>query len=284
LTQRNLNRFSQVYLYGGSPLDDSPRFRVRLKTLFSGIIKYNITQFHSQLTHETQKECGIEIGEYKKFYNISSVISDADVRDVLDVISIVGNVLIAMRANNEYKYWNDEVSRFFREENLAYRVDSICTVHRFIDEEFDRTTVSAIQSLQAPALAEAAKSLKLGLSRLTGTHQDTKGAITATFEACEILARHLVPDAKNLYNKLCKNQLLNICLSPTAGQTERNVETGIFNAMAEWVDAVHNYRHGQAQPEPVASSQDLAVQLVSMGCSFIRRLAQAYATMPLNVR
>ena len=235
------------------------------------------------LTHETQKECGIEIGEYKQFYDIEAVVSEADTRDVLDFISIVGRVLVTMRANNEYKNWNNEVSRFFREENLAYRLDNICTVHRFIDEEFDRTTTSAVQSLAAPELAEAAKILKLGLSRLTGTHQDTKGAVTATFEACEILARHLVPDAKNLYNKLCKNQLLNMCLSPTAGQTEIKVETGIFNAMGEWVDAVHNYRHGQTQPEPVAPNEVLAVQLVSMGCSFIRRLAQVYATKPINV-
>ena len=46
--------------------------------------------------------------------------------------------------------------------------------------------------------------------------------------------------------------------------------------MAEWVNAVHNYRHGQAEAEVVAPNLELAVQLVSMGCTFTRRLAQAY--------
>jgi len=47
---------------------------------------------------------------------------------------------------------------------------------------------------------------------------------------------------------------------------------GLFAGFADWVDAVHNYRHGQGLPEPVAPPIDLTVYMLSSGASFLRWL------------
>jgi hypothetical protein len=199
-------------------------------------------------------------------------------RDVLDAISLVYRAMWQSRAYPpaELLAWCQQVSRYFREENLSYRLDEKCIVHRFIDEEFHLSTMATLDGLNSPQLNSAKEALKRGLAFLTDVRQDTKGAVTAVFEACEIVAKHLVPEAQNLHAKLCVGKLMILCMTPGATGAELKVETGIFNAMGEWVNAVHNYRHGQAEQEVVAPSLELAIQLVGMGCTFTRRLAQTF--------
>ena len=49
---------------------------------------------------------------------------------------------------------------------------------------------------------------------------------------------------------------------------------GLINSMADWVDALHNYRHGQASDEPIAPSEELTIHIISTGSSYIRWLSQ----------
>ena len=45
------------------------------------------------------------------------------------------------------------------------------------------------------------------------------------------------------------------------------------NSLGLWVEAVHNYRHGQRAEEPVAPSVDTAVLILSVGAAHLRQLA-----------
>lgn len=278
MSERRLDRFSQIYLYGGPQLDDSQRFRVRLAGLYSDIVggQYpSVNQAVKQLIH---RECGVEIRDYGEYSNVVSLIKKGEMRDVLDTVSLTYSAIRNSRRypSSEIQKWVTEISRYFREENLAYKLDENCVVHRFIDEEFHQTSMAALQGLSLLQLKPAQEALKRGLTCLTDVHQDTKGAVVAVFEACEIVTKNLIPEAQNLNAKLCREKLAVLCISPNAGGTESKVETGVFSAMAEWVNAVHNYRHGQAESEVVAPRIELAVELVSMGLTFTRRLAQAY--------
>jgi hypothetical protein len=281
MTERALNRFSQIYLFGGDQLQDSPRFRTRLCALYREVDYQDGSS--SQINWEVQKlihrECGIEITNHGKYSSVQRMLENAPMRDVLDTITLVWLALAARSSQWQTKWrgrWQQEVTRLFKEENLAYQLRDACVVNRFVDQEFHASTTSVIASLERPELAQVRTTLQLGMNRLIGIHQDTKGAVTATFEACEILAKILIPGTYKLNAALCKDKLLKFCVSPHAGAVERNVEAGVFDAMANWVDAVHNYRHGQGGPEPIAPGFELAVQLVSVGCSFIRRLALAH--------
>jgi len=277
LSGRRLDRFSQIYLFGGPQLDDSKRFRTRLSGLYWAVVGQ-----HASVNYEViqviHRECGVEIQDYGEYRSVTKLIEKGEMRDVLDTISLTYRVITRSRRypSNEIQNWIAEISRYFREENLSYKLDENCVVQRFIDEEFQLTSAAALQGLSLAQLSPAKEALKRGLACLTNVHQDTKGAVVAVFEACEIVAKNLIPEAQNLNAKLCKERLALLCMTPNAGETELKVETGVFSAMAEWVNAVHNYRHGQAEAEVVAPNLELAVQLVSMGCTFTRRLSQAY--------
>lgn len=274
MTERRIDRFSQVYLFGGPQLVESNRFRKRIAALYYETVSRQFNAVEYIVATLIQRECGVEVGHG----GVSGLFERGEMRDVLDAISLVprGLVKSGYFGQNAQVRWFSEVARFFREENLAYRVGDDGVVHRFIDEEFHLATAAALQGLSSPLLGPAQSALGRSVSCLTSVHQDTKGAVLAVFEACEIVAKHLIPEAQNLNAKLCKDRLAPLCMSPGAAGAEARVENGVFAAMAEWVNAVHNYRHGQAEPDVVAPTLELAVQLVSMGCSFVRRLAQVY--------
>ena len=278
MSERRLDRFSQIYLFGGSQLQDSERFRVRLSGLYSQLIRTSNSSINSTVIKLIHRECGVEIRDYGKYRTVEKLIQEGAMRDVLDAITLIHRVIAMPYTStaSNVQTWIKDVNRFFREENLAYRLDEKCIVHRFVDEEFHLSTAAALQGFSSPQLHPAKEALNRGIACLTGVHQDTKGAVVAVFEACEIVAKNLVPEAQNLNARLCKEKLLPLCMPQGADAAEVAVETRVFAAMSEWVNAVHNYRHGQAEPNVVAPSFELAVQLVSMGCAFTRRLAQAY--------
>ena len=47
---------------------------------------------------------------------------------------------------------------------------------------------------------------------------------------------------------------------------------GLFDGFADWVDALHNYRHGQPSKQPVAPSEEVAIYVLSSGSAFLRWL------------
>jgi len=250
---------------------------VRLSATYQDIVEAGLGRERAfSMIMLFEQECGVKVPWVGAGRSLTTIIEKGEFRDVLDIISIAYRRLVSTVGSGRANTWRDEIQRIFREENLAYKLDEKCVVHRFIDEEFHRTASSALQGISALALNPAKDALTRGFACLTNVRQDTKGAVTAVFEACEIVAKHLVPDSQNLNAWLCKEKLLPLCVSPGANGTELKVETGVFSAMADWVNAVHYYRHGQTEPDVVAPSTELAVQLVAMGCSFTRRLAQTY--------
>jgi hypothetical protein len=48
----------------------------------------------------------------------------------------------------------------------------------------------------------------------------------------------------------------------------------LLNAFRDWIDAAHFYRHESGRPEPVQPPLLLVVQMVSVGASFLRWLAE----------
>jgi hypothetical protein len=102
---------------------------------------------------------------------------------------------------------------------------------------------------------------------------DTKAAVRSMFESVEILVRQMVPQAKNLHKKLVENELKQQCLKLYATEpTAANVASQLFDGFADWVNGLHNYRHGQPSEQPVAPSEEVAVYVLSSGSAFLRWL------------
>ena len=47
----------------------------------------------------------------------------------------------------------------------------------------------------------------------------------------------------------------------------------LVDALADWINAAHFYRHGQGSEEPVQPPLELAIAMVSSGGSFLRWIA-----------
>ncbi|SBO11731.1 hypothetical protein VME0621_03867 [Vibrio mediterranei] len=96
------------------------------------------------------------------------------------------------------------------------------------------------------------------------------------FEAIEILTKQLVK-TNNLNKYILENDLKDLAIQTLAPDDVQNkVISGMFDSVALWVNALHNYRHGQAEEDPVAPSEELAVYVLSSGSAFLRLLLEVW--------
>jgi hypothetical protein len=83
----------------------------------------------------------------------------------------------------------------------------------------------------------------------------------------------MVPKTKNLNRWVVENALKETCLALYASEpTASQVVSGLFVGFADWVNALHNYRHGQPSEQPVAPTVEVAVYVLSSGSAFLRWL------------
>jgi hypothetical protein len=167
-----------------------------------------------------------------------------------------------------------------REENVGYRVDENCVVHYFVDQEFERNRVSVLAVLDSPRYTAVKTAFEDAYGHLDRDPRDTKAAVRSIFESLEILVRLIAPETKNLNKWIVQNTVKERCVAVGNGDaTESTVSKGMFSSLAEWVDAVHYYRHGQATEEPVAPSEEMAIHILSTGSAYIRWLCQFDAVL-----
>ena len=78
-------------------------------------------------------------------------------------------------------------------------------------------------------------------------------------------------DTRNLNKRIVENDLKDKCIQLYEGnETALKTVAELFDGFAKWVNALHNYRHGQADEEPVAPSEAVAIYVLSSGSSFLR--------------
>ena len=259
-------RFSQVYLKRDNKLKDSRRFRKRLGTFYA---KVNINNLYKTL-HE---ELGVEVPYHSLGgYSIGSFFEEADIRDVLDAITII----YKKQGHEAYaNKWHQFVSRVFREEGLGYSLDEEGGVHYYIDEEFEINRHSTISALGDPKYGAVLSALEDGYGKLDASPPDAKNAIRMTFEAMEILYKIMVDSgAKDRLNVAgVKAKVVPLAKSIYGEDTtEGEVIKGLLDGFCDWINSCHMYRHGQKGEELKDPPIELAVGIISMGASYLRLL------------
>jgi hypothetical protein len=264
--------FSLLYLERGAPTRDSERFRNRVAAFYEqarldGSLEVAVAQ-------KFERETGSRVPTSVGGFLFSEVFRRAKIRDVLDAITIVYEVLKKARIPDRAEQWLNFVDRAMRETNVGYSIDRSGVVHHRVDEEFERNRVASIAVLEHPQFLATRAALDDAYRHLDADPQDTKASVRSMFESIEILARQVVPEARNLHKRLVATELKQKCLSVSGSdETERHLLSGLFDSMSDWVDAMHLYRHGQAGPDPVAPSLDTAVLILSTGTAYLRHLA-----------
>ena len=262
-------RFSQLYLEKGQPSQDSTRMRNRASAAYSGFL-FNYSKDIVSLIHE---ETGAKVPFFVSSYSIPNFFEQSEIRDFLDSITLIFVHLNRVRQKDTANRWKSFMSRVFKEENLGYAIDDDGVVHYYVDEEFARSRSSTIAGLENH---RAVKDLfEKAFSFLDSTPPDTSSAIKVMFEAVEVLYKHIISDeGKDRLNSRGVLSKIKPLLEATnqSNPTELTASNHLLDALCDWIDAGHMYRHGQKLDEPSTPSVDFTVYYLSQGANHIRFL------------
>jgi hypothetical protein len=261
-------RFSLVYLDRSTPLKDSQRFRNRLAAFCS----QNLVSHWDEIVKIIRKETGAEIPVHPVGYYLEQFFKKDDLRDILDSITIIFQVLKYSYDSLNVENWMKFVSRALSEENMGYRLDSKCGVHYNVDEEFERNRFSTLSLLEDTKYCALRGAYEDAYRHMDSHPPDTKASVRSMFESLEIIVKQMV-ETQNLNKWVVENTLKDKCIRLYENdETALKTVSKLFDGFAQWVDALHNYRHGQASDEPVAPSESVAIYVLSSGSSFLRWL------------
>ena len=262
-------KFSLNYLERGDPARDSKRFRNRIAAYYSD----NLEDYNSDVSNLITSETGAEVPFiYNYGPDIGGFIKEAELRDVLDSITLIYRALTNRRMPKLSNDWNSFVSRCMQEENVGYKLDENCGVHYYIDEEFERNRFSTLAALEGADLNSVKVAFEDAYKHMDADPIDTKASSRSMFEALEILTKQLV-ETKNLNKWVLENSLKDLATKHMASdETEANVISEMFQGFGQWVNSIHNYRHGQKETVSVQPSEDLTIYILSSGTAFLRFL------------
>jgi hypothetical protein len=265
-------RFSLLYLDRSEYLKDSKRFRNRLAAFYD---EYLDEFYKDDIAKLIELEIGAEVPSSIGYYRVSAFLKSAELRDLIDSITVIYKALSANAYSGQAPdKWKEFVARALSEENLGYQLDEKCGVHYFVDEEFERNRYSTLLVLDNSRYSSIRTAYDMAYQYLDNHPMDTKGALRSIFESIEILVKQMV-DTKNLNKWVVENTLKEKCLSCyESDATAKTVLSKMFDGFAQWVDSIHNYRHGQADTHPVAPPVNIAVYALSSGTAFLRWLIE----------
>lgn len=269
--------FSRQYLDPGAATLDSVRFRTRLYGYFQ---RYVQDRLHHVVESFIRSDLGVKVPNHGTGAIFSRFFDQAEMRDVLDTITIVSNVLGSAGYTREAAAWIAEVENAFRTENLSYRVDSKGGVHRTVDAEFDRNKTSAIGCLDDPRYGAVRAALQASFEKLEKSSPDGKGAARDMFEAAETLTKIMCDTGEALDTGFVEKRLKPL-VQKLYGDDPRDNSTAarLLSSFSDWVNAAHPYRHGHNAEIPLSLPVDMAIMLMSEGAAFIRWLAAIDQTL-----
>jgi hypothetical protein len=257
--------FLYRYMERAAPRGDSPRFRVRISAAFP-----KSKQVQSDVYDSLRAEAGITppSGQWGVLWEQFFTKNPMD--EVLTAITITFRQL---RRYPIAPVFLSAVERALADENMGFRIDEQGVIHYAVDEVFEGMRAATLDALNAPVLAVSRNAYEASFQYLDRHPPDTKAAVRAMFEAVEVVAKQLNPAARNLHENLCRNQLKDQYLAVAGGDAvERRVWEGMFEGMARWVNAMHEYRHGQVD-NLAPPTEDFAVYVLSSGSAYLRLIA-----------
>jgi hypothetical protein len=265
--------FSHVYCDRGSPSKDSELFRRRIGTFCNSNFSDESNKLGTKLVHEI----GLEVPSIMGVYKFDEFFFQIDLKHMLNAITLVWR--IAVELNKPYvpasaNKWYAFVKRALHEENMGYYLDDSCGVHYLVDEEFERNRISLLSCLQDDKYSGVKAAFEDAHRHLDSSPQDTKASVRSMFESLEILVRQMV-NTSNLNKWVAENPLKQLAIEAYKNDsTAVKVIDSVFEGFGKWIEGMHNYRHGQGLPEPVAPSVGFAIFVLSSGASYLRWLVE----------
>ncbi len=263
--------FSRLYFERGAPMRDSMTFRTRL----SAYLEQNHWHDFREIAEFIKRELGLVVpprgGTMAVYYDVPGFVMSTRIHSLCDSITLIWRLIEEKNRPHAIR-WIRFVARALREENLGYSIDEHGGIHYFVDEEFERNRVSALRAAGAPRYAAVRAEFENAHAHLDADPPDTKASIRSMFEALEILAKLMEPGIQRLNRRFITDNLTHSATWLSIDAIEIEALGHVFEGMADWVDAMHMYRHGQAVEEPNAPSMEFAVYALSSGAAILRLL------------
>lgn len=258
--------FSRVYLERGTLQSDSKRFRARVGA------EVSTTPFpHANTASLILRELGVKvgtIGHTRAIYKFETFINSAELRDVLDTITLIYRSITSANPERDREKFRRFVERVMREENLGYSLDEACGVRFYTDEEFERSRASVISGLSGSRFVAAREAFQDAHEALLIS--DTLSAVRRSFDAVENVFKlqFQVPrlGASEIKSKLGP-QLAALFTGRVADAAGR-----LAVSFAEWTNAAHQFRHAPGEADPSPPPTDMAILMVSEAASYLRWL------------
>jgi hypothetical protein len=268
--QKEGRLYSEAYIERGKPTADSATMRRRLAALFDDM--KDMKQFEAELP----KKLGVDV----RYHHWAGFFKDADIVVVLNTITVAYRYLVAKRSGPMYdpsaaNKFAKEVATIFAEENVGYRIDSQGGVHPLVDPEFEANRQAAIAALNGSRYSNALDGIDKAHSLLSEIPPNGKDAIRNTFAAAEGLFKLMFPKEPRLDAGAVKKQLPAVVQRAYADNSAAvRSASRLINSFAEWIESAHHQRHEQGTEEVAQPPFELAVNLISLGNSFVRWLAE----------
>ncbi|MES2711604.1 MAG: hypothetical protein V4653_08485 [Pseudomonadota bacterium] len=263
-----MSRYSQLYIDRGKSGQDSARFRKRLGAYAQNIIPFDKRYiFIDALT----SRLGISLP-----YNpntgvrIATFFDKSELRDVLDAITLVSDVLLSTGYKMQNLQWKNTISAVISEENLAYRLDESCIVHPLVDLEFERNRYATVEALSDVRFGEARSDFDAAFGHLrTG---QGKQAIRMMFPAVETAAKVLHPGAFARLGPVEVDRYFGAHIQRKYEGNEPAITSGrrMLFLFKEWINASQPYRHGQEVEDAAEPPVELVVMHLSTGAALLR--------------
>jgi len=269
--------FSKTYLRQppGTPDSISPRLRGRL-AVFGEELSKSHDSIRASFCTIVESETGIEVPRgYEHFLLVGQFFKKADIRDVMDGVTALANALGVEGEGRARARWIEFCQRAFDEEGAAHSVDENGGVHYRIDVAFQEIAESVIAALAGEGYSAASTSINEAVEHLTKARPDSKAAIRAVFEGVENTFKVVTDSGTALTANNVASLLRPIVAMAYSGSdaVAKGAAEQTLEALKDWTNACHKYRHGYNDLDPIEPSLELAIVLVGSGLNYARWLA-----------
>jgi len=258
-------RFSLACLDRGPATPDSKRLRTRL----SGYFNDSAGQIGPHLVSAVKTELGVEVPMMAMGYDWDRFLTQCEIRDLLDFITLVWRYFTGMRLRQSAAEWLAFVRRAITEENLSYRVDDQGGVRFAVDSEFARGQAAVIGLLNDARYAAVRHSVEECNKALDQTTPDTLKAVRSIYDAQETLFKQTFTQAKLIGSGEIEKFVVAKLQSLYVGR-ELEATKLYVSSWKKWVDAMQQYRHADGAQEPNPPPNDLAIAVTSAGMGHLR--------------
>jgi len=276
--------YARNYLRTDENLRDNPRMRFRLGKLFATIASHQHSAAYD-FGNFVERELGFSVlrhGSGVVYFPYDDVTKEVEIVDLLHIVTLLFKFLESNKHRFNPNPLRSQIQRIFDETNVGYKLDEKGGVHPKFDEEFERVRVSAIRKLGSSEFATERHYVEAVEQALLADPLDGKVAIRNTFDAIENLFKQMFPKVPQMNKANLQSHLKPAIEQQFPGEENKNARRSslkLIEALIDWVDGAHEYRHAPGTPEPLQPPEVLTILFVSQGLAYLRWLAELRQTI-----